>query len=142
MSFFTMALCLHRHVSAFHTGPVDVQPPLLFDFTCLLSTRKTCLLPLISAGPEPQLYSVNYSPGDGAVGCPEEYDEVRRHTRGLAALSGCVCGPLIEPSVPTGAHSSIVWRSQAELAVHSLSPHCNSVSGLQSYHYHSLNVPS
>ncbi|MEQ2213249.1 hypothetical protein XENOCAPTIV_011848, partial [Xenoophorus captivus] len=24
---------------------------------------------------EPQLYS--YSPGDGAVGCPEEYDEVR-----------------------------------------------------------------
>nr|XP_046232713.1 rab11 family-interacting protein 3 [Scatophagus argus] len=28
-----------------------------------------------SGGPEPQLYSVNYSPGDGAVGCPEEYDE-------------------------------------------------------------------
>ncbi|XP_041819099.1 rab11 family-interacting protein 3 isoform X2 [Chelmon rostratus] len=28
-----------------------------------------------NGGPEPQLYSVNYSPGDGAVGCPEEYDE-------------------------------------------------------------------
>ncbi|XP_024141407.1 rab11 family-interacting protein 3 isoform X1 [Oryzias melastigma] len=29
----------------------------------------------ISGSPEPQLYSVNYSPGDGAVGCQEEYDE-------------------------------------------------------------------
>ncbi|XP_055006197.1 rab11 family-interacting protein 3 isoform X1 [Boleophthalmus pectinirostris] len=28
-----------------------------------------------NGGPEPQLYGVNYSPGDGAVGCPEEYDE-------------------------------------------------------------------
>lgn len=29
-----------------------------------------------SGGPEPQLYDVHYSPGDGAVGCHEEYDEV------------------------------------------------------------------
>uniref|UniRef100_A0A3P9J619 RAB11 family interacting protein 3 (class II) n=1 Tax=Oryzias latipes TaxID=8090 RepID=A0A3P9J619_ORYLA len=29
----------------------------------------------ISGSPETQLYSVNYSPGDGAVGCQEEYDE-------------------------------------------------------------------
>ncbi|KAK2884884.1 rab11 family-interacting protein 3 isoform X2 [Channa argus] len=28
-----------------------------------------------NGGPEPQLYNVNYSPGDGAVSCPEEYDE-------------------------------------------------------------------
>uniref|UniRef100_A0A672FV71 RAB11 family interacting protein 3 n=1 Tax=Salarias fasciatus TaxID=181472 RepID=A0A672FV71_SALFA len=28
-----------------------------------------------NGGPEPQLYSVGYSPGDGAVSCPEEYDE-------------------------------------------------------------------
>ncbi|XP_072312783.1 rab11 family-interacting protein 3 isoform X2 [Eucyclogobius newberryi] len=28
-----------------------------------------------NGGPEPQLYGVHYSPGDGAVGCPEEYDE-------------------------------------------------------------------
>ncbi|KAK0137318.1 Rab11 family-interacting protein 3 [Merluccius polli] len=28
-----------------------------------------------SGGPEPQLYDVHYSPGDGAVGCHEEYDE-------------------------------------------------------------------
>ncbi|KAM8729146.1 rab11 family-interacting protein 3 isoform 2-T2 [Acanthopagrus schlegelii] len=28
-----------------------------------------------NGGPEPPLYSVTYSPGDGAVGCPEEYDE-------------------------------------------------------------------
>ncbi|TNN36547.1 Rab11 family-interacting protein 3 [Liparis tanakae] len=28
------------------------------------------------AGPEPPLYGVSYSPGDGAVGCPEDYDEV------------------------------------------------------------------
>ncbi|XP_061665444.1 rab11 family-interacting protein 3 isoform X2 [Syngnathoides biaculeatus] len=28
-----------------------------------------------NGGPEPQLYGANYSPGDGAVGCPEEYDE-------------------------------------------------------------------
>ncbi|KAM7370925.1 hypothetical protein PAMP_010435 [Pampus punctatissimus] len=28
-----------------------------------------------NGGPEPQLYNVNYSPGDGAVGCAEEYDE-------------------------------------------------------------------
>ncbi|XP_061119986.1 rab11 family-interacting protein 3 [Syngnathus typhle] len=28
-----------------------------------------------NGGPEPQLFSANYSPGDGAVGCPEEYDE-------------------------------------------------------------------
>ncbi|KAM3859556.1 rab11 family-interacting protein 3 [Diretmus argenteus] len=28
-----------------------------------------------NGGPEPQLYDAHYSPGDGAVGCPEEYDE-------------------------------------------------------------------
>ncbi|XP_059893766.1 rab11 family-interacting protein 3 isoform X2 [Gadus macrocephalus] len=28
-----------------------------------------------SGGPEPHLYDAHYSPGDGAVGCPEEYDE-------------------------------------------------------------------
>uniref|UniRef100_A0A1A8CDQ0 RAB11 family interacting protein 3 (Class II) n=1 Tax=Nothobranchius kadleci TaxID=1051664 RepID=A0A1A8CDQ0_NOTKA len=28
-----------------------------------------------NGGPEPQLYNVPYSPEDGAVGCPEEYDE-------------------------------------------------------------------
>lgn len=45
------------------------------------------------------------------------------------------------PSLPVGAHSSTVWRSQAELPVHSHSSHCNSLSGSQSYHYHSVNVP-
>lgn len=44
-------------------------------------------------------------------------------------------------SVPFVAHSSPVWRSQAELPVHSHASHCNSLSGLQSYHYHSVNVP-
>lgn len=38
-----------------------------------------------NGGPEPQLYGVNYSPGDGAVGCPEEYDEVRL-SRGVYEL--------------------------------------------------------
>uniref|UniRef100_A0A4W5Q9Q5 RAB11 family interacting protein 3 (class II) n=1 Tax=Hucho hucho TaxID=62062 RepID=A0A4W5Q9Q5_9TELE len=28
-----------------------------------------------NGGTEPQLYDVHFSPGDGAVGCPEEYDE-------------------------------------------------------------------
>ncbi|XP_056285137.1 rab11 family-interacting protein 3 isoform X2 [Pseudoliparis swirei] len=28
-----------------------------------------------NGGPEPPLYGVSYSPGDGAVGCPEDYDE-------------------------------------------------------------------
>ncbi|XP_077594499.1 rab11 family-interacting protein 3-like [Stigmatopora nigra] len=28
-----------------------------------------------NGGPEPKMYNANYSPGDGAVGCPEEYDE-------------------------------------------------------------------
>lgn len=45
------------------------------------------------------------------------------------------------PSLPVDAHSSTVWRSQAELPVHSHSSHCNSLSGSQSYHYHSVNVP-
>eukprot|EP00066_Takifugu_rubripes_P012607 XP_011601873.1 PREDICTED: rab11 family-interacting protein 3 isoform X1 [Takifugu rubripes] len=30
---------------------------------------------ITNGGPAPQLYSVNYSRGDGAGGCPEEYDE-------------------------------------------------------------------
>lgn len=63
------------------------------------------------------------------------------HKRLSLSLSGCVCGSVTEPSVPIGAQSSIEWRSQAELAVHSHSSHCNSASGLQSYDYHSLNVP-
>ncbi|XP_056153599.1 uncharacterized protein LOC130127912 [Lampris incognitus] len=33
-----------------------------------------------NGGPEPQVYDVHYSPEDGAVGCPEEYDEVGHGT--------------------------------------------------------------
>ncbi|TKS89942.1 Rab11 family-interacting protein 3 [Collichthys lucidus] len=61
-----------------------------------------------NGGPEPQLYSVNYSPGDGAVGCPEEYDEVRRHTRGSASFPVVVCGPVV---VPLGSHWCTQQRS-------------------------------
>lgn len=43
------------------------------------------------------------------------------------------------PLVHSQQHS--VWRSQAELSVPSHSSHCNSPSGLQSYHYHSVKVP-
>uniref|UniRef100_A0AAV2LDH1 EF-hand domain-containing protein n=1 Tax=Knipowitschia caucasica TaxID=637954 RepID=A0AAV2LDH1_KNICA len=39
-----------------------------------------------NGGPEPQLYGVNYSPGDGAVGCPEEYDEVSPALSPLAVI--------------------------------------------------------
>lgn len=58
------------------TRTLSLYPHFLF---ILHSISLSCSSP--TAGPEPQLYNVNYSPGDGAVGCPEEYDEVRRSLR-------------------------------------------------------------
>lgn len=46
---------------------------------------------LLCPGPEPQLYDVHYSPGDGAVGCPEEYDEVGQGDQMICIHCSVMC---------------------------------------------------
>ena len=48
-----------------------------------------CVCVCVSPGPEPHLYDAHYSPGDGAVGCPEEYDEVGE-TKRLCSKTFCL----------------------------------------------------
>ncbi|CAB1312284.1 unnamed protein product [Coregonus sp. 'balchen'] len=57
-----------------------------------------------NGGAEPQLYDVHFSPGDGAVGCPEEYDEASlpaREPQADSMVLGMVDSPL--GPVPPGA---------------------------------------
>ena len=62
----TLARCLPSHC-------VDFA---LYVFAVCYWPACVDLVLSVSAGTEPQLYDVHFSPGDGAVGCSEEYDEV------------------------------------------------------------------
>uniref|UniRef100_G3P0R3 RAB11 family interacting protein 3 (class II) n=1 Tax=Gasterosteus aculeatus aculeatus TaxID=481459 RepID=G3P0R3_GASAC len=78
-----------------------------------------------NGGPEPPLYNVNYSPGDGAVGCPEEYDEQNEVTDSAylgseSTYSECETftdedtGALVPPEM----HEDVETDSGIEAALH------------------------
>ncbi|KAL0984323.1 hypothetical protein UPYG_G00139940 [Umbra pygmaea] len=78
-----------------------------------------------NGGPEPQLYDVHFSPGDGAAGCPEEYDEQNEVTDSAylgseSTYSECEMftdedtGVLVQPEM----HEEVETDSGIEAALH------------------------
>ncbi|XP_030611752.1 rab11 family-interacting protein 3 isoform X2 [Archocentrus centrarchus] len=98
-----------------------------------------------NGGPEPQLYSVNYSPGDGAVGCQEEYDEQNEVTDSAylgseSTYSECETftdedtGALVPPEM----HEDVETDSGIEATLHDPEDGGNRFSLNSELHNHSL----
>ncbi|XP_040922846.1 rab11 family-interacting protein 3 isoform X1 [Toxotes jaculatrix] len=98
-----------------------------------------------NGGPEPQLYNVNYSPGDGAVGCPEEYDEQNEVTDSAylgseSTYSECETftdedtGALVPPEM----HEDVETDSGIEATLHDPEDGRNRFSLNSELHNHSL----
>ncbi|XP_023142833.2 rab11 family-interacting protein 3 isoform X1 [Amphiprion ocellaris] len=98
-----------------------------------------------NGGPEPQLYNVNYSPGDGAVGCPEEYDEQNEVTDSAylgseSTYSECETftdedtGVLVPPEM----HEDVETDSGIEATLHDPEDGGNRFSLNSELHNHSL----
>ncbi|XP_019938713.2 rab11 family-interacting protein 3 isoform X2 [Paralichthys olivaceus] len=98
-----------------------------------------------NGGPEPQLYNVNYSPGDGAVGCPEEYDEQNEVTDSAylgseSTYSECETftdedtGALVPPEM----HEDVETDSGIEATLHDPEDSRNRFSLNSEHHNHSL----
>ncbi|KAL6095172.1 rab11fip3 [Pungitius sinensis] len=98
-----------------------------------------------NGGPEPPLYNVNYSPGDGAVGCPEEYDEQNEVTDSAylgseSTYSECETftdedtGALAPPEM----HEDVETDSGIEAALHDPEDGGNRFSLNSELHNHSL----
>ncbi|XP_029953233.1 rab11 family-interacting protein 3 isoform X2 [Salarias fasciatus] len=98
-----------------------------------------------NGGPEPQLYSVGYSPGDGAVSCPEEYDEQNEVTDSAylgseSTYSECETftdedtGALVPPEM----HEDVETDSGIEATLHDAEDGGNRFSLNSEHHGHSL----
>ncbi|XP_029934079.1 rab11 family-interacting protein 3 isoform X1 [Myripristis murdjan] len=98
-----------------------------------------------NGGPEPQLYDVHYSPGDGAVGCPEEYDEQNEVTDSAylgseSTYSECETftdedtGALVPPEM----HEDVETDSGIEATLHDPEEGSNRFSLNSELHNHSL----
>ncbi|KAM9717036.1 rab11 family-interacting protein 3 isoform 1-T1 [Menidia menidia] len=98
-----------------------------------------------NGGPEPQLYNANYSPGDGAVGCPEEYDEQNEVTDSAylgseSTYSECETftdedtGALVPPEM----HEEVETDSGIEATLHDPEDGGNRFSLNSELHNHSL----
>ncbi|XP_069547606.1 rab11 family-interacting protein 3 isoform X1 [Brachyistius frenatus] len=98
-----------------------------------------------NGGPEPQLYNVNYSPGDGAVGCPEEYDEQNEVTDSAylgseSTYSECETftdedtGALVPPEM----HEDVETDSGIEATLHDSEDGGNRFSLNSELHNHSV----
>ncbi|XP_032359167.1 rab11 family-interacting protein 3 isoform X1 [Etheostoma spectabile] len=98
-----------------------------------------------NGGPEPPLYNVNYSPGDGAVGCPEEYDEQNEVTDSAylgseSTYSECETftdedtGALVPPEM----HEDVETDSGIEATLHDPEDGGNRFSLNSELHNHSL----
>ncbi|XP_068610695.1 rab11 family-interacting protein 3 [Brachionichthys hirsutus] len=96
-----------------------------------------------NGGPEPQLYGVNYSPGDGAVGCAEEYDEQNEVTDSAylgseSTYSECETftdedtGALVPPEM----HEEVETDSGIEATLHDPEDHGNRFSLNSELHHH------
>uniref|UniRef100_A0A7N6FJZ1 RAB11 family interacting protein 3 n=1 Tax=Anabas testudineus TaxID=64144 RepID=A0A7N6FJZ1_ANATE len=98
-----------------------------------------------NGGPEPKLYSVNYSPENGAVGCPEEYDEQNEVTDSAylgseSTYSECETftdedtGALVPPEM----HEDVETDSGIEATLHDPEDSSNRFSLNSELHNHSL----
>lgn len=134
-----MAVCLHMDVGTIHTSLVFVEPPLLFDSVCILHSlnrsssshiyrsRATALqCKLQSRG-----WSCRLSRGVWRGEAPHKRLSLSIVVNVVQLL--CVQFPLV--------HTAAQCRGHGLNSLCTLSSHCNSLSGLQSYHYHSVNVP-
>lgn len=130
---FGLSLMFKKH-------PTRLRHPLspysLFACTCItLHAPRLCFvawlhvinLTLVSLlQVQSRSFTVSTTAGGMALGA------VRRSTTRWGATEGawpsfiCVCGPVV---VPSHSSSSTVWRSEAELPVHSHSSHCDLPSG-------------
>uniref|UniRef100_A0A8C6SZH9 RAB11 family interacting protein 3 (class II) n=1 Tax=Neogobius melanostomus TaxID=47308 RepID=A0A8C6SZH9_9GOBI len=100
-----------------------------------------------NGGPEPQLYGVNYSPGDGAVGCPEEYDEQNEVTDSAylgseSTYSECETftdedtGACVAPEM----HEDVETDSGIEATLHDPEDSSNRFSLNSEHHNHSSSL--
>ncbi|XP_061565095.1 rab11 family-interacting protein 3 isoform X2 [Cololabis saira] len=98
-----------------------------------------------NGGPEPQIYNVSYSPGDGAVSCPEEYDEQNEVTDSAylgseSTYSECETftdedtGALVPPEM----HEDVETDSGIEATLHDPEDAGNRFSLNSEHHNHSL----
>ncbi|KAM6897675.1 rab11 family-interacting protein 3 isoform 2-T2 [Xenentodon cancila] len=98
-----------------------------------------------NGGPEPQIYNVSYSPGDGAVSCPEEYDEQNEVTDSAylgseSTYSECETftdedtGALVPPEM----HEDVETDSGIEATLHDPEDGGNRFSLNSEHHNHSL----
>uniref|UniRef100_A0A4W5KGC3 RAB11 family interacting protein 3 (class II) n=1 Tax=Hucho hucho TaxID=62062 RepID=A0A4W5KGC3_9TELE len=94
---------------------------------------------------EPQLYDVHFSPGDGAVGCPEEYDEQNEVTDSAylgseSTYSECEMftdedtGALVQPEM----HEDVETDSGIDATLHDPEDSSNRFSLSSQLHSHSL----
>ncbi|XP_045558503.1 rab11 family-interacting protein 3 isoform X2 [Salmo salar] len=98
-----------------------------------------------NGGTEPQLYDVHFSPGDGAVGCPEEYDEQNEVTDSAylgseSTYSECETftdedtGALVQPEM----HEDVETDSGIEATLHDPEDSSNRFSLSSELHSHTL----
>ncbi|KAK6329030.1 hypothetical protein J4Q44_G00010080 [Coregonus suidteri] len=98
-----------------------------------------------NGGAEPQLYDVHFSPGDGAVGCPEEYDEQNEVTDSAylgseSTYSECETftdedtGALVQPEM----HEDVETDSGIEATLHDPEDSSNRFSLSSELHNHTL----
>ncbi|XP_041714292.1 uncharacterized protein LOC121547208 isoform X2 [Coregonus clupeaformis] len=94
---------------------------------------------------EPQLYDVHFSPGDGAVGCPEEYDEQNEVTDSAylgseSTYSECEMftdedtGALVQPEM----HEDVETDSGIDATLHDPEDSSNRFSLSSELHSHSM----
>ncbi|CDQ58734.1 unnamed protein product [Oncorhynchus mykiss] len=98
-----------------------------------------------NGGTEPQLYDVHFSPGDGAVGCSEEYDEQNEVTDSAylgseSTYSECETftdedtGALVQPEM----HEDVETDSGIEATLHDPEDSSNRFSLSSELHSHTL----
>ncbi|XP_038592026.1 rab11 family-interacting protein 3 isoform X2 [Micropterus salmoides] len=144
-----------KHLATNRSGAAATESDIVKDLTKFLDPSGLGVISFedfhrgISAisngGPEPQLYNVNYSPGDGAVGCPEEYDEQNEVTDSAylgseSTYSECETftdedtGALVPPEM----HEDVETDSGIEATLHDPEDAGNRFSLNSELHNHSL----
>ncbi|KAJ4940249.1 hypothetical protein JOQ06_026558 [Pogonophryne albipinna] len=90
----------------FHRGITAISNGGCYSQLCLLDTGAAVAPSCRSAsGPEPQIY--NYSPGDGAVGCQEEYDEA-----GFSSFERMVLSMVDSPLGPAPPNAAFIMQNE------------------------------
>ncbi|XP_033975246.1 rab11 family-interacting protein 3 isoform X3 [Trematomus bernacchii] len=142
-----------RHLETTRRGPAMTESHIVKDLTKFLDPSGLGVISfedfhrgitaISNGGPEPQIY--NYSPGDGAVGCQEEYDEQNEVTDSAylgseSTYSECETftdedtGALVPPEM----HEEVETDSGIEATLHDPEDSGNRFSLNSELHNHSL----